>query len=74
MIYRATTAQRHLIQMLLKKVELDTKRLTLMHQPVFMKAGLWSSADENLPLDHIINNFTKGEASRLISSLQEQLA
>ena len=74
MIYRATTAQRNLIHMLMKKAELDSKRITLMHKPSFQKAGLWSAADENLPVDHVINNFTKGDASRLIKSLQEQLA
>ncbi len=71
MMYRATTAQRGLIRTLLKKAELETKTISLVHQPVLVKAGLWCSADVGTSLDHLIDTFTKGDASRLITVLQE---
>lgn len=72
--YAATTAQRELIQKLMEELEIDTKRISLIHKPVFIKAGLWSAADENLSLDGFIYNLTKGDASRLITALQSEIA
>ncbi len=73
MMYRATTAQRGLIRSLLGKAELETSRVSLVHQPVLAKAGLWCSADNGTSFDHLIDTFTKGDASRLITVLQEHI-
>lgn len=67
--YRPTTAQLELIRQLLAKLELRTRNVCLMHRPHFEKAGIWSAADLDRPLDQVLSDLTQGQASRLISAL-----
>lgn len=73
MRYLATTAQQSLIRVLLKKLELNTRNVCLLHRPVFEAARLWSSADLDKPLDGVLSSLTQGQARDLITALQARV-
>jgi hypothetical protein len=73
MRYRTSPAQRDLICQFLRKLELYTKSICLLHRPIFEAAGIWSPVDLDRPLDAFIADLTNGQASNLIKALQERL-
>lgn len=73
MRYRTSPAQRDLIRQFLRKLELYTRGVCLLHRPIFELAGVWSPADLDKPLDEFIGDLTNGQASSLITALQNRL-
>lgn len=71
--YRPTSAQRGLIEQLLRKLELLTRGVTLMHRPIFEAAGLWTPTDLDKRLDGVLDTLTAGQARDLIKALQARL-
>lgn len=72
MRYSATTAQRAQIDRLLKKCEIDTPTVSLIHRLPFEKAGIWSPIDNGQPLAQVLGNLTFRDASNLIAALKDQ--
>lgn len=70
---RLTTQQRDRIRQLLKKLELNTRNVCLMHRPVFEAARIWRTGDLDSSLDSVLDALTAADASCLIDALQKLL-
>jgi hypothetical protein len=70
---KASTSQRSFIQKLLKRAELLTPVVSIIHRNLFTSAGIWKEALVGTPLDQCVFELNGFEAGRLIAQLKLEL-
>jgi hypothetical protein len=67
---KSSTSQQTLIHMLLKKLELNTPSISIMHRDIFARARLWSSTMPGKDLSAWISGLNGFQAGLLITQLK----